>query len=312
MHQGRGTSAIRRAALAGVIGLLFAGTEVLAARNCVSNTGNGRSPRVRGLKAVGLTSDGRLVCFSTGAPERADDVGFVTGLGGADTSLVGIDFRVQDGQLYGVGNGGGVYRIDPTTAQATFVNQLSVPLDPTAAKFGVDFNPAADRLRIISDMGQNLRHNVNMGGTTISDSPPLLNYTAGVTPGPTATGLTGAAYTNNDLPAPATTSPTGTTLYDLDTNLNQIAVQSPPNAGSLVATGALGVDPSLDAGFDIYSVTLKTGDGGLVAVNNFGYAALTVGGSSGFYAVNVPTGAVFLLGTFDDVVVDVALPVNQN
>jgi hypothetical protein len=35
---------------------------------------------------------------------------------------IGIDFRVQDGQLYGVGNGGGVYTIDTTNAQASLVN----------------------------------------------------------------------------------------------------------------------------------------------------------------------------------------------
>jgi hypothetical protein len=34
--------------------------------------------------------------------------------------------------------------------------------------FGVDFNPAADRLRIISDAGQNLAHNVNAGGVYAS------------------------------------------------------------------------------------------------------------------------------------------------
>jgi hypothetical protein len=201
-----------------------------------------------------------------------------------------------------------VYTIDPNTAQATFVNQLSVALDPLATKFAVDFNPAADRLRILSDMGQNLRHNVN--GTTIMDS--TLNYTVNATPGPTATGITGAAYTNNDLPAPGMTSPTGTTLYDLDTNLNQIAIQSPPNGGALVATGALGVDPGLDAGFDIYSVTLGTMATGLLAVDNLGYAALTVGGSSGFYAVSIETGQATLLDLFADQVVDVALPLNQN
>ncbi|MFB7032705.1 MULTISPECIES: DUF4394 domain-containing protein [unclassified Streptomyces] len=27
--------------------------------------------------------------------------------------------------------------------------------------FGVDFNPAANRLRVISDTGQNLRHNID-------------------------------------------------------------------------------------------------------------------------------------------------------
>ena len=111
------------------------------------------------LRVIGLTDDGRLVSFRARSPERTRHIGYVTGLTGTDTALVGIDFRVQDGKLYGVGNGGGVYTIDPETAEATFVNALTVPLAGTV--FGVDFNPAADRLRIISDTGQNLAHNVN-------------------------------------------------------------------------------------------------------------------------------------------------------
>ena len=107
-------------------------------------------------------------------PDRTRHIGYVTGLTGTDTALVGIDFRVQDGKLYGVGNGGGVYTIDTTTAEATFVNALTVPLAGTS--FGVDFNPAADRLRIVSDTGQNLAHNVNDGGVTVANA--TLTYTA--------------------------------------------------------------------------------------------------------------------------------------
>ena len=62
-----------------------------------------------------------------------------------DAALIGVDFRVQDGELYGVGDGGGVYRIDTASAAATLVNRLTEPL--VGASFGVDFNPAADRLR---------------------------------------------------------------------------------------------------------------------------------------------------------------------
>jgi hypothetical protein len=40
---------------------------------------------------------------------RTREIGFVNGLSSPDASLVGIDFRVQDGQLYGVGDGGGIY-----------------------------------------------------------------------------------------------------------------------------------------------------------------------------------------------------------
>jgi len=67
------------------------------------------------------------------------------------------------------------------------MSHLSVPLEGTL--FAVDFNPAADRLRILSNTGQNLRHNVNAGGMTIANG--ALNYTAGTAD----TGITGAAYT---------------------------------------------------------------------------------------------------------------------
>jgi hypothetical protein len=210
-----------------------------------------------------------------------------------DTTLVGIDFRVQDGKLYGVGNGGGVYTIDTRSAAAVKVSQLTVAL--SGASFGVDFNPAADRLRIVSDTGQNLRHNVNAGGVTLVDT--ALNYAAGVT----ATGITGIAYTNNDLDAN-----TGTTLFDIDTSLNQVALQSPPNAGSLVATGKLTIDADSPVGFDIYT-TLRNG----VAVDNSAYASLVVGGVTGFYRVSLLTGKATLIDTFSDRVVDIAIPLNQ-
>jgi hypothetical protein len=245
------------------------------------------------LSIIGLTADQQLVTFRECSPRPLDRIGRVYGLYSPDTALVGLDFRVQDGQLYGVGNGGGIYTIDTETAAATRVSQLTTPLDGTF--FGVDFNPAADRLRIISDTGQNLRHNVNAGGMTLVDAS--LNYTAGTT----ATGLTGAAYTNNDLDPT-----TGTTLFDLDTSLNQVAIQSPPNAGALVATGQLTVDPDSPVGFDLYT-DLKHG----VAQSNRGFASLVVSGVTGFYRVNVLTGRAILIDPFDEAVIDIAIPLNQ-
>src|SRR5215475_8010121 len=63
-------------------------------------------------RVFGLTSAQRLVRFRLIFPQLEQDIGAVSGLQSPDTALVGIDFRVQDGQLYGVGNGGGVYTID--------------------------------------------------------------------------------------------------------------------------------------------------------------------------------------------------------
>ena len=199
------------------------------------------------MRVIGLTDDGHLVRFRSNAPRSSRDLGEIEidGGDGDDTELVGIDYRVQDGRLYGVGNGGGVFVIDTNTAVATFVNELTVALDGTS--FGVDFNPAADRLRIISDTGQNLAHNVNAGGTTAANG--TLTYVAPPAAAVAAPGVTGAAYTNNDL----NQASTGTTLFDLDTTLDQIVIQSPPGIGILVATGKLGVDAGAVSGLDIYS-----------------------------------------------------------
>ncbi len=252
--------------------------------------------RSRTLQVVGLTGDNRLVCFNEFAPRDARNINFVSNLSGGDTFLIGIDFRVQDRRLYGVGNAGGVYMIDTSNAVATLVNRLSVALDGSES-YGVDFNPAADRLRITSSRGQNLRHNLNPGGVTIADG--ALNYA----PGTTALGIVGSAYTNNDLDAN-----TATTLYALDSTLDQIALQSPPNNGTLAATGKLTVDASLVAGFDIYS---KIRDGVTVEVQALA-SIKAADGSIGLYSVRLPTGKATSRGSFGaNVVTDIAIPLNQ-
>ncbi len=249
------------------------------------------------LRAVGLTGGGqRLVEFDVDQPSRTFPVGRVAGLSG-DTRLVGIDFRVQNERLYRVGDRGGIYTLNTGNARAVKVSQLTVALAGT--RFGVDFNPAANRLRVVSDTGQNLRHNIDDAGaplvTTVDGT--LTNPT---TPPSTALGVTGAAYTNNDLNAA-----TATTLFDLDTAADRISLQSPANAGTLAPTGNLGVDAALDAGFDIY-YSPKTGA-------NKGFATLSTGGSYRLYEVNILTGRATSRGAFpgQQQVTDIALPLNQ-
>ncbi|MCT9082032.1 DUF4394 domain-containing protein [Streptomyces fulvoviolaceus] len=251
------------------------------------------------LKAVGLTGDQKLVSFRVDRPDRTLRLGKVNGLKG-DSRLVGIDYRVQNTKLYGVGDKGGIYTIREIGAKATKVSQLSVALQGT--NFGVDFNPAANRLRVISDTGQNLRHNIDdpagapAAGTTAVDgtltNPPVPPATSGTT----AMGVTGAAYTNNDLNAA-----TATTLFDLDTAQDRVSVQSPANAGNLAPTGQLGTDVPSNSGFDIYS-SANTG-------TNSGYA---VTGSRAL-RVNLLTGAATSTGSFPKgrQVVDLAIPLRQ-
>jgi hypothetical protein len=260
----------------------------------------GRSAR---LTILGLTAEQRLVRFDECQPRRLKEIGVVAGLQDDDSMLVGIDFRVQDGALYGLGDGGGIYTIDTGTAQALKVTELTVDLQ--GASFGVDFNPAANALRIISDTGQNLRHPFAGPLQFVTQTDGPLNYT----PGTNATGVNGAAYTNNDLDAN-----TATTLFDIDTMLDQVAIQSPPNNGSLVATGLLTVDADTPVGFDNYT-QLRRG----VAVANNAFATLVVGGSTGFYRVNLLAGTATLIDNFSrgktddfsDPVIDIAIALKQ-
>ena len=137
----------------------------------------------------------------------------VSGLAG-DERLVGIDYRVQDGKLYGVGDAGGVYTIDET-GRGHKVKQLSIELD--GQNFGVDFNPAANALRIISDTGQNLRQPFADPAAPTANDKALTNPAAPPATGTVpAVGAASAGYTNNDedkAPAPrcscSTPRPTG-------------------------------------------------------------------------------------------------------
>jgi hypothetical protein len=95
-------------------------------------------------------------------------------------------------------------------------------------------------------------------------------------------------------------------LYAIDSALDQVVVQAPPNAGTLDATGELRVDTGTAAGFDIFSYRDKD-----VTELNRAFASLTVGGASQFHEVDVLTGTARLRGTFPQSVTDIAIPTAQ-
>lgn len=264
--------------------------------------------RIARVDVVALTDDGRLACVEGGKTDKVRVIGAVTGLQGE--ALVGIDYRSPftdsmgvsnnipvEGTLYGLGASGGIYSINAETAVATKKSQLSVAL--SGANFGVDFNPTVDRLRVVSDTGQNLRVNVDTGVAIVDGT---LNYAT-----VTAPGISAVAYTNVDSD-PAT----ATTLYDLDTTTDQLVVQNPPNNGTLVGIGgALGVDASSPAGFDLYSQVKDTGSGVLTTTDVTGFAVLNVGGQRVLYRVTPFSGRVVAQGTMSLPVADIAIPLAQ-
>jgi hypothetical protein len=275
---------------------LSAAAALAVALAPTASADTGRSGNGSGsLQAVGLAGDRTLVSFSTDRADRGRALGDVQGLAPADEEIVGIDFRVQDGALYAVGRGGGIYTVDTRTLKATKVRQLTVALD--GKDFGVDFNPAANALRIVSDKGQNLRQPfATPDAATVVDTP--LTLVAPPAAPAAATGVTGAAYTNNDLDAA-----TSTTLFDLATVTDQVVIQAPANAGTLSATGATGVDLTGDTGFDIYTATKGRSAGQL--------SAYAVNGGT-LYSVDLLSGRFADAGRIGGgEVTDLAIPLGQ-
>ncbi len=193
------------------------------------------SGRAAGPEIAVLGDDGALVVFRVGEPTSRRVV--PTGVSG---TLVGIDRRPADGKLYGV-TASDVYTIDVATGATTLVSTLTVPFDGDV-RSGVDFTPQLDRLRLVSADGRNLRVNVVIGATAV-DAPLAYAATdphAGARPRITASGY------GNNRPGVATT-----TLFEIDSGLDVLAVQDPANDGVLRTVGPLGVDVPDLAGLDV-------------------------------------------------------------
>jgi hypothetical protein len=223
-----------------------------------------------------VTNTNQLVTFNAAAPEIITSSRAITGLSTGE-SITGIDFRPSTGELYGTSTLNRVYVINTVTGAATRVNGAVFAGD----QFGVDFNPAADALRIVSDSEQNLRITNGGRGTVNSDTAPA--YVAGDTNVGDNPNVVGVAYTNN-FPGATTT-----TLFGIDT-LNNVLVRiggvdgtPSPNTGELTTIGTgLGVDPDATdfVGFDVSS-------GGTA------YSAMRLTGQtvSRFFTINLTTGA---------------------
>jgi hypothetical protein len=225
----------------------------------------------------GVDSLNRLVRFAPTAPDSVSSVA-ITGLMGGEL-VTSIDVRPANGLLYALTDGSRLYTLNPETGAATPVgSQLATIL--SGLYHGIDVNPVADRLRIFTYTQQNLRVNPDDATVAATDGTPI--YVDGDPNDGTVGHLADCAYINN------TVGSASTALFALDAELDVLARSDLPNMGSLATVGALGVDITASAGFDI----VTTGS------TNVAYAALSTSGasSSSLYTVNLDTGAATLVG----------------
>jgi hypothetical protein len=251
------------------------------------------------LPAIALSANGlSLLRFSTANPAAVteaiiDPAGIVAG-----DQLMAIDMRPQTGQLYALGfnavnNTVQLYLVDPwtnvggTMASVTAVGGPVALTLPGATAFGFDFNPTVDRLRVVSDAGENFRLNPNTGALVLADT--AINPAGAV--------VTAAAYTNNFAQDITAGSPP--TLYTLDATNDRLAIQNLPNGGTqtdfhTITLGGTTLDFGSVSGFDIAANVLTTTAN--AAATGTAYAVLTVGGTTGLYAIELSTGVATAIG----------------
>ncbi len=248
---------------------------------------------------VAVTSAHELITFSAGEPGRILERRPVTGLPPGDR-LVGIDFRVARGVLYALSYSGRLYTLDIPTGALRPVGPAPAAVPLKGSVFGFDFNPAADRIRVVSNAGQNLRLHPDTGAVVDGDAAaegvqpdPALRYAAGDANAQRAPDIAGAAYTYNPQDSKITTN------YAIDRALGVLVMQGSregttpvvsPNTGQLRTVGPLGLGPLVDVSFDISDVSNTA----LIAVRT------PSDNQTRLHLVNLATGATRPLGRVGD------------
>ena len=155
--------------------------------------------------------------------------------------LLGIDVRPADGMLYALAADGTLYTI-AMDGKATAKSKLETML-PAGVVATVDFNPVADRLRVIGSDGTSLRVNVDDGKVVKDGSLKFAETDAGKGMAPK---VVAGAYTNS------VKGTKETALFDIEASTGDLVKQAPPNDGILNTVGPLGAKVDTIA-FDIWS-----------------------------------------------------------
>lgn len=218
---------------------------------------------------IALTSDNQFVRIDTETRRASAPVR----ISGAAGRLLGIDVRPADGKLYGLTDSGQVVTVDSATGLATRVSQLSGRFEG-GGRAVVDFNPVADRLRVMGMDGTNLRVNVQTGEATKDGQ---LKYAAGASWAETAPRVAAGAYTNSAAGAQQTA------LLTIDSRTRTLNLQAPPNDGVQQPRGEVAKSLPEGVAFDI----LADGQG-----NNRGF--LLAGGA--LHDVDLQSGRATAMG----------------
>lgn len=201
----------------------------------------------------------------------------------ATEQIVSIDYRPATGQLYALGSSSRIYFINEESGVATALGTASFSPAISGDNASIDFNPTVDRIRLVTESGQNLRLHPELGTVAATDG----DINGGTNPE-----IGAVAYTNSVAGA------TTTTLYDIDFSENKLYKQNPPNDGGLELVGDLTVDFDGQGNFDINSD------------NSVALAVTLDDAVSSLYTINLDNGKAVKVGTFGAPVIGIAFKTN--
>jgi Domain of unknown function (DUF4394) len=233
-----------------------------AVSGCAGRLASEGIPTQENIFAV--TSSLELIKFNAGQPHRVLERKPVLGLG-AGERLVGIDYRISRGVLFALSAQGQLYTLDTANGVLKAVGNAPSVLTLDGTAFGFDFNPAADRIRVVSNTGQSFRMHPETGAAVDADAgtpgvqaDAMLVYAQGDANEGQPPEVVAAAYTYNKQDDKITTN------FAIDRRLGVLVMQGSkegstpvvsPNTGQLRTVGSLGLGRLTDAAFDIADVT---------------------------------------------------------
>lgn len=263
-------------------------TGLLSASLLSTNLSAATMPALKGNETLWLLDNThQLIKVKVAAPDKIVEQKALSGLATGET-LVGIDYRVAYGVLFALSDKGQLYSIDTGTGKVTATGP-ALPADTLKkGQFGFDFNPVADRIRVVNEHGQNLR--LHPETAALASVDPELKYADNDANFGKKPSIVAAAYTYNQQDSTLTTN------YAIDKTNGTLVTQGSkegttpavsPNTGQLFTVGSLGLQSLQQIAFDISDLS------------NLSFIAVTTTAepASTLYQLDLQTGQNKKLGT---------------
>ena len=253
-----------------------------AITGCNSRNGDIMTPPVVPPDIIfyALTDNNQLIKYNAASTAAPDPAISLTGIPTGE-KIISIDFRPATGQLYGLGSNSRLYLLNTRNGIATALGTTAFTPAVNSSIANIDFNPTVDRVRLVTDKGQNLRLHPETGAVAATD---------GTINGGSMPAVTSIAYTNSVAGAAATE------LFDIDATSRKLYKQNPPNDGGLQEVGSIAVDFTGKPGFDINDD------------NSVALATFQVGGINKLYRINTSNAAAEFLSNLAGNITDIAIP----